>query len=138
MKMDISLCRPGATGYVEELEYFGIGDADRHRDPTANALPLKEKGRRIDRSSVQSLQLRLHMPRLSCNLLFGHGTCSPGPLSAAPSRFLALAPPAGVFGVPALSSRAGGVIEEEATFSPFATVQTSWLQDAELQDEDTG
>ena len=32
----------------------------------------------------------------------------------------------------------GGVIEEEATFSSFATVQTSWLQDAELQDEDTG
>jgi hypothetical protein len=42
---------------------------------------------RIDRSSVQSLQKRLHIPRLSCNLLFGHATCSPGLLSAAPSAF---------------------------------------------------
>jgi hypothetical protein len=50
---------------------------------------------------------------------------------------LALAPPAGVFGVPALSSRAGGVIEEEVTCSPFATMQTRWLQVAELKDEDT-
>jgi hypothetical protein len=60
-----------------------------------------------------------------------------GSLSAAPSRLLALAPPAGVFGVPALGSRAGGVIEEEVTCSPFATMQTRWLQVAELKDEDT-